>query len=153
MMRILLAFLLLASPAVAQSVGDCDARVSARSLPEPWEDHTAVYANGDVRVAVIDTLEPAAAAVHLMVLSPPLSEIGDRQCRLVSLSRAEGGAASGFFNIDFAGRSADYDPARGLVLDIPVETFRPETGMGAPATLNVTINQSTGDVTAEVTAP
>lgn len=146
----LTALLLLTSPAMAQSVGDCDDLASARNLQEPWEETTASYANGDVRVAVLDMMEPAAAAVHLMILSPPRNEIGDRQCKLVSLSRPDGGGAFGFFNIDFAGRSADYDPEQGLRLQIPIETFVPETGGGEPAELTVIINQSTGEITADI---
>lgn len=150
MIRAGLAALLLASPAAAQSVGDCGDIVSARNLAEPWEQSSASYAEGAVRLAVIDTMEPAAAAVHLMVLSPPRNEIGDRQCRLVSLSQADGGAPFGFFAIDFAARSASYDPSRGLVVRLPVESFVPETGSGDPAEMTLIINQSTGEITADI---
>lgn len=153
MMKCAVAFLALGLPAAAQSVGDCGDLVSARNLAEPWEVNTATYADGGIRVAVIDTMEPAAAAVHLMVLSPPLDEIGGRQCRLVSLSRVDGGGAMGFFDIGFSDRKADYDPARGLVLTMPASTFDPATGGGAPTVLSVTINQSSGEVTAGATAP
>ena len=151
MIRPLVLSILLATPAAAQSVGDCDANtVSARNLQEPWQDTTSSYANGDVRMAVIDTIEPAAAAVHLMILSPPRNEIGDRQCKLVSLSQADSGAPFGFFDIDFAARSAEYDAERGLTLRIPIEAYVPETGSGDPAELTVRINQSTGEITAEI---
>ena len=150
MIRILtLIPLLLAAPAMAQSVGDCTDIATARNLQEPWEQTTASYANGDVRIAVIDTMEPAAAAVHLMVLSPPRNEIGDRQCKMVSL-QSDGGAPFGFFNIDFKDRSADYDPARGLVVRMPVYGYNPETGGGDQGELTLIINQSTGEITADV---
>lgn len=132
------------------AVGDCGDIVSARNLPEPWEQATASYANGDVRLAIIDTREPAAAAVHVMVLSPPRNEIGDRQCKLVSLMRSDGGAPFGFFNADLTERSASIDPQNGLVVTVPIQLFVPETGDGDPAALTVTINQSSGQITAEV---
>ena len=146
----LVALMLLAAPAAVQSVGDCRAWVSAQNLPEPWEDHAATYAEGKIRVAVLDTLEPAAAAVHLLVISPPLDETGGRQCKVVSLVGGEG-APSGFLNLDFKAREASYDPARGLVLSMPVEAFNPGTSAGDQGELTVTINQSSGEVTAEVT--
>lgn len=148
MIRYALPLLFLAAPAFAQSVGECGQLTSAAYLAEPWEENSATFANGEVRVALIDTIEPAAAAVHLLVLSPPRNEVGDRQCSFVSLSRSEGGGPIGFFNVDFSDHDAEYDPARGLVLTIPIETYVPETGGGEPAELTLTINQSTGEITA-----
>ena len=150
MIRFFLIFLLFGTPSLAQSVGECSEIASVRNLAEPWEENTATYAKGEVRVALIDTMEPAAAAVHLIVISPPRNEIGDRQCRMVSFMRSEGGGAMGFFNVDFPAHEAEYDPARGLVLSVPISIYQPETGDGEPAELTVTINQSTGDVQAEV---
>ena len=145
------ALMLLAAPVAAQSVGDCGEWSSAANLPEPWADHTATYAEGRIRVAVLDTLEPAAAAMHLLVISPPLDELGERQCKVVSMAGGGAGAPSGFLNLDFGAREASYDPARGLVLALPVEGFNPDTGKGDPGELTVTVNQSTGEITAEVT--
>ncbi|NHF73629.1 hypothetical protein [Paracoccus xiamenensis] len=150
MIRYALPLLFLAAPALAQSVGDCGHLAAAAYIAEPWGQNTATFANGDVRVALIDTMEPAAAAVHLLVLSPPRDEIGERQCRFVSLSRSEGGGPIGFFDIDFAAHEAAYDPAQGLVLTMPMAVYVPETGGGEPAELTVTINQSTGEIRAEV---
>lgn len=148
-MKWMFALMLLAAPAAAQSVGECGDHVSARNLSEPWEANTATYAKGEIRVAVIDMMEPAAAAVHLMVLSPPRDEIGDRQCRLVSLQGSDG-SAFGFFDLGFDERRADYDAQRGLVLTMPAASYDPQTGGPAPSELTVTINQSSGEVTAEV---
>ena len=150
-MKWALAALLLAAPAAAQSVGDCGDLTLAQYLPEPWEDHTATYAEGQIRVAVLDTMEPAAAAMHLLVISPPLDDAGGRQCKLVSLSGGAG-QPSGFLNIDFGAREARYDPARGLVLAMPVEAFSPDKAVGNQGELTVTVNQSSGEVTAEVAA-
>lgn len=142
MWRALCAAMLIPAGAQAAAVTDCDEKASAWNLVEPWETHSASYAKGEIRVAVIDTGDPAAAAVHLLVFSPPVGEAGFRQCRLVSLT-AEG---SGFHDLDFPARKASYDPARGLTLTIPAETFVPETGQGTPATLTVTIDQRSGKV-------
>ena len=62
------------------------------------------------------------------------------------------GQPTGFQNIDFPGREARYDAARGLVLAMPVEGFNPDKGAGDQGELTVTINQSSGEVTAEVSA-
>ena len=97
-----------------------------------------------MRVAKLDTIEPAGAPVHLLILSPPMDESGMfRQCRVVSL--AEG---SGFWSMDFASRKAAYDPGRGLTLTIPVKVYDPSAGDGVPRVLTVTIDQSTGRIAA-----
>lgn len=138
----LLALLPAAALAAPPAVTRCEAdRASAEFLVEPWESHSAVYANGAIRVALIDTVEPAAAPAHLLILSPPLDEVQMRACHLVSLEKG-----SGFYSLDFARRKASYDPARGLTLTVPAETFVPETGRGTPATLTVTIDQRSGKI-------
>lgn len=142
-----LAIGLIGGAAQAQVVSDCDQRTAAENLAEPWEENTATYAGGAVRVAKLDTVEPIAAAVHLMILSPPDDELGLRQCKLVSL----GDAGVGFFGLDFPGRRAEYDPAKGLTLTFPAETPNVNTGSGKPATLRVTVDQATGKITAKLT--
>ena len=152
MKKLLPLLLLMAPPAFAQSVGDCGHLTTARNLPEPWQDNTATYAEGEIRLAVFDTLEPAAAAMHLMILSPPRNELGERQCRVVSLSpppEPEGWRA-GFMSLDFAARQVEYDPARGLVVRMPVAVPNPDTGEPDRGELTIEIDQSTGGITAEV---
>lgn len=145
---------LLAAPSFAQSVGDCGEWSLARNLPEPWEENSATYANGQLRLAVLDTLEPAATAIHLMILSPPLDELGDRQCKTVSLVAApdQGGWPTGFMAIDFAARRADYDPVTGLQITLPVRVFNPGLPDGDRAALDITINQQTGQIGALMVA-
>lgn len=152
--QIALALVLLpmAGAAAAQAVGACGEWTSARNIPEPWADNTATYAEGAIRVTRLDTLEPAAAAVHLMILSPPLDEIGDRSCSVVSLTAASDGWPGGFYDIDFASRTASYSPETGLVLSFPAEVFEPATGGGQRRVLRITINQTRG-VSATMTAP
>lgn len=134
---------IVAAPAFAQSISECDWRVSAANLAEPWDENTRTYSNGKVRLAVIDTVEPAAGAFHLLILSPPYSEIGDRQCRIVSKNDT-----IGFSGIDLSKIEAGYDPARGLLFSLPAGKYDPDTGGSIWHPLSITLNQATGEITA-----
>ncbi len=116
----------------------------ASAIAEPWEEATRTFANGAVRLAVIDTLEPAAAAFHLLILSPPYDELGDRQCRMVSFFEGSGYGAMTLDNM-----SADYDPAYGLTFEIWVQVYNPDTAHFDHGSLFITLNQSTGEITVE----
>jgi hypothetical protein len=135
-----------ALPGAAQEVVDCDWRTQAANLPEPWESPgvTRTFANGEVRLAVLDTVEPAAAAFYLMILSPPRDELGGRQCRIVG-----GGGDLGFAGLSLEGMEARYDPARGLVFSVPVRVMR-EDGTFRDTVLTVSVNQATGAVAASL---
>ncbi len=150
MMRVFLACLpfIFGAPAVAQSVSECDWRSGAAILAEPWEDNTRTYSNGKVRLAVLDTIDPAAGAFHLLILSPPYSEVGDRQCRIVSLD-----GALGFSGMDISRIKADYDPARGLIFALPAGLYNPDTGGSNWHQLSLTLNQATGQITTSLEAP
>jgi hypothetical protein len=133
-----------ALPAAAQSILECgDWRAQARNLPEPWEDHIRSFANGEVRVALMDTVEPAAAAFYLLVLSPPYDELGERSCGLVGETGGDG-----FGGLDFARLTADYVAGRGLVLALPVSRWDSASDSFAEGWLEVTVNQATGRLTA-----
>jgi len=142
------AFMLtLASPALAETaaIGPCDHLASAENLVEPWEDNARTFADGAIRVAILDTAEPAAAAFHLLVLSPPLNELGLSQCRLVSL--AENGMGFAFLSLERL--ESDYDPGTGLQLVMDMGLYVPESGLAMPMALAVTINQATGEITGQ----
>lgn len=128
--------------AAAQEVGPCDFRASAAAVIEPWEAHSRSFAEGAVRLALMDAIEPGAGPVHVLVLSPPYGMLGDRQCRIVSY---RGGM--GFADADFAALSAGYDPATGLTFRLPVEIFTGDEGF-APRDLVFTVNQATGAIAA-----
>lgn len=130
-------------PVLAQQVGDCDWRASAQAIAEPWHQTSRVFADGAIRIAIMDTIEPAAGAFHLLILSPPYDETGARQCAVLSLT-ADG---MGFAGLAIDGGKADYDPARGLVLTMPAKRYIPETDAYQSAMLTVTINQDTGAIT------
>lgn len=134
----------IAAPAAAQTVIGCDGwQASARNIPEPWQDSTRVFANGEVRAALLDTVEPAAGAYYLMVITPPRDELGSRSCGIV----ADGDGGIGFSGMFFDRMRATYDPATGLTLWVPVNLYAPETGGFDEALLGVTVNQASGTIT------
>lgn len=143
MKRLLTMALLAASPVAAQEVRDCDEMAAVEAVPEPWADHTQTFAGGQVRLAVIDTLEPAAAAVQLVILSPPFDELGVRQCKMVG---SEGGLGFGGMTLD--GIESSYDPETGLTWGVPVRVYDESAGGFFDTYLWVTLNQSTGAITA-----
>lgn len=140
-MRPILTALLLATaaPAMAQSVTDCDWKAQAGALAEPWEETSRTFSNGNVRLALIDVGEPAIGGYHLLILSPPRGELGERQCRIVTYE------TYGFGGVDFASLTADYDPARGLIFDLPVRVVD-DAGDLVPRRLTITLNQSNGEI-------
>lgn len=141
--RIALAALCLATPLAAQTVSDCDWRASSQALVEPWDDNSRTFANGKTRLAVTDTIEPGAGAFHLVILSPPYDELGGRQCKVVSLD-----GSIGFAGLNFGALSAGYDPARGLLFDVPVQVYDAPSGDFLPNWLGLTVNQATGQIDA-----
>ena len=146
MIRLGLALCLLAGAAHSQMVDVCgDYRSSVAALAEPWDANTRQFANGNVRLAVTDTLEPAAGAFHLVIMSPPFDELGDRQCVLVT-----GRNGMGLGGLTLEGMEADYDPSIGLIFRLRARKYVPETGSFADTLLRVTLNQATGMVTARL---
>lgn len=131
------------APAFAQTVEDCDWRASLHAMAEPWEESTRTFANGDVRLAVTDVIEPAAGAFHLIILSPPYDELGGRQCAVISAS-----GSIGFSGLTLDGMTSAYDPAVGLIFTLQAGAYNPETGGTIPQALTVTLNQANGGITA-----
>ncbi|MGR3614887.1 MAG: hypothetical protein ACU0BB_02460 [Paracoccaceae bacterium] len=136
-----LIFAVVGFPALAQTVENCDWQALAPNLVEPWEANTKTYANGDVRLALLDTVEPAAGSYHLLVLSPPYGELGDRQCRTIGISQGVG-----FSGVDFGSLRSGYDPAVGLIFDMDVQRFDPDQDDFVPIHLRFNLNQATGDI-------
>ena len=143
MLRLIACFAF-ASPLAAQdvTVQPCDWQASAASLVEPWEDNTRTFSNGQTRLALLDTIEPAAGAFYLLILSPPYAELGERQCRVVGLNGA------GFSGLSFEQMQAGYDPAQGLEFLLPAQIFDGESF--ADHMLRVTLNQNTGQITTQL---
>ncbi|WP_425051272.1 hypothetical protein [Psychromarinibacter sp. S121] len=140
---------LCAAASQAQAVIDCNGwQGGARNIAEPWEQNSTTFANGAIRVALLDTVEPAAAAFYLLVIHPPYDELGSPGCGIIGLDES-----MGFSSMDFGALSASYDPAAGLTLRVGVEIFEPDTGGFDPAILAVTVNQSTGDLSPRFEIP
>ena len=131
----------MASPLSAQTAFPCDWQARADAIVEPWEDNIVTFANGAVRVALLDTIEPAAASYYLLILHPPLDELSGRMCTTIGLD--EGLGYAGMF---FSELEASYDPEIGLTLQIPAIIYLPEQSFQNSALVNISINQSTGEV-------
>jgi hypothetical protein len=142
---VLLALLTGINATQAQVISDCDWQASAWNLVEPWEENTRTFSNGAVRLAVLDTIEPAAGAMYLMILLPPNGPLGDRQCKL--LSWADG---IGFAGLYFNDLKAGYDPARGLLFEVPVQIYDPETSFSNSARVFLELNQATGAIRTDI---
>jgi hypothetical protein len=125
----------------AQEAGDCDWRASSQVIAEPWEANTRTFAEGEIRLTIMDVGEPAAGSFFLMILSPPYGDAG-RQCAMLALD-ADG---MGFASLSMEGAKADYDPATGLSVTLATTRWLPETDSYTDATLSVTINQDTGAI-------
>jgi hypothetical protein len=136
-----------AVPVAAQTVTSCDRwEARAENIAEPWEQMTRTFSNGAVRLVVMDAVEPAVGPLHLLILSPPYSELGERQCRMISVSGA------GFAGIGFADLTAAYDPQTGLGFDVPVSVYDGEAADFRPVRLGITLNQATGAISAKTYA-
>lgn len=139
--------LMLSGPVAAQSINDCDWVASPANLVEPWSENTRTFANGAIRIALLDTGEPVCCFAHLLILSPSAEDEGPgyRACHVLS----DGEAGIGFAEVDLPGIAAGYDPARGLRLDIPVWRYIDGSTRGRPGRVAGRINQATGTVTLE----
>jgi hypothetical protein len=134
------AFIAMALPAGAQEVSECDWRTDMRFIAEPWETSTRTFANGAVRLVLLDTYEPAMLPFQIAVISPPLDELGWPQCM----------AIGAFHEIDFAALAAAYDPAVGLIFSVPVRLYDSMTDSTPNARLGFSLNQATGAIALRV---
>ena len=133
------------SVGIAQSAAPCDWQASAQAIVEPWEENTRLFANGKVRIAALDTVEPAAGAAYLLVLSPPYTETGERQCRVIGFTND-----MGFTALHFDALQSGYSPAKGLVFAVPVRVGVEGDSFTNGAILTVIVNQATGKITTDL---
>ncbi|PYC49014.1 hypothetical protein DI396_02820 [Litorivita pollutaquae] len=132
----------------AQQVSDCEGGIArADNLMEPWEETSRTFSGGRTRIAVLDRIEPALGAFHLMILSPPFDALGARQCRVVSYR-----ATMGFARLRFEDLQSTYDPLKGLGLRLPVESFDGQGDAPVAGQLQVIVNQATGEISATLEA-
>ncbi|NOX74971.1 MAG: hypothetical protein GXP03_15575 [Alphaproteobacteria bacterium] len=134
-----------ASATQAQVISDCDWEASAWNLVEPWAENSRTFSNGATRLAVLDTVEPAAGAMHLLILSPPYDPLAGRQCKVLSWFKG-----MGFAGLNFSDLKAGYDPSRGLLFELPVQIYDPETSFSNSAIVFFELNQATGVITTDI---
>ena len=139
-MRALALLALLASPAAAQVVTDCDRHeANARNLARPYSDATREFANGAITFMDLQQDEPACCGAHLLVLLPD-PEIGDhRICAFVTTSDGRG-----WSDLDLTEAVARYDASTGLAVRVPATDLTRST----PLWLRVTVDQQSGVVAA-----
>lgn len=149
-MRFLLPLLLALLPltATAQTLTDCSTEGpgSFANLVEPIEQNTRTFANGAIRLMLLDFVEPACCWAHIVVLHPPAKgseaeQMGQRMCTLVSM----GQGITGFNGARLAQAQASYDPARGLAITVPVGAWSSVEGY-YDAETTIIVNQATGVV-------
>lgn len=143
-MRSVLAFVttLMATPIAAQVALPCDWQARADAIVSPWEEkNSATFANGDVRVALIDVAEPAGASFYLHITHPPYDSLGLRTCTVVGLGENIGYAAIFFDELE-----AGYDPAGDFKFEVPAIIYLPEHNFQNSALLSITVNQALGEV-------
>ncbi len=132
-------------PLADASVEQCGGQARVDTVVEPWSDATRTFANGKIRIALLDTAEPACCSAHLAILAPdPNDELGLRQCKTLS----DGGEFMGFQAIDIARIKSSYNAAKDLLLSVPVERYI-DGIQSNKAVIGVRINQATGAVTIE----
>ena len=150
-----IALALLLAPALAQAhvVQMCDEApciASPSNIYEPWSEHSRTFANGAIRIVLLDTGgEPACCSSHLLVLSVGggVDDPEFRACRVISAS-----SGMGFYWVDIPGTTASYDPARGLLISVPVSHWHDGMNTGNPAIverMEVRINQAARTVEVE----
>lgn len=133
------------------AISQCEWPANLQNILEPWEQHTRTFANGNIRIAHVDTQgEPVCCSSYLAILAPTGSEVAleSRQCALLT----DGAELSGFTWIDFPAITASYDPGLGLLLSVPVERYDfqgTQNGGTLPDIVNIRINQANGSITTE----
>lgn len=143
---ILMALSYFSAPAAAQAISACDDwRSSVLGIAEPWEANTKTYADGTVRMVIMDVGEPVAGSYRLLILTPPTDENPDgRQCQVLSFD-----ADLGFAGLSFDGVTDITDPT-GLTVIIPAKRWIAETDTYADAKLSVTVNSTDGAIAASL---
>lgn len=137
---------LASSAALAEpTLSACEGPARVDAIIEPWEQNTRTFANGAIRIIGLDTAEPACCSYHMAIIAPaPQEENWPRQCLVLN----DGGEWTGFQYLDVATVESSYDPGKGLLLSVPVERYI-DGVQSTKLTVDIRINQATGDVTIE----
>ncbi len=126
MLKYLPLALVLSGPVAAQQVQPCESNgtfpyeTTALAIAEPWEDNTRIFAEGQVRITIMDTYEPALGALYLMVIFEPMGQAADfRTCVLVSNGFA------GFPNMTLEGLNVREIEGQGMRFHVPTTFYNP----------------------------
>ena len=117
-------------------------RATAEAIAEPWEANTRSFADGKVRIAVMDTFEPAYGAYYLMVMYWAGDESELRICDLVSQGEV------GFVGMTLEGMEASYKPGLGLVLRVPTTFYNPAEDEFEEGVIEVVIDRAANRIMA-----
>ncbi len=150
MIRLAAALSLPSGDLAAQSVEQCHEFIDVTMITEPWEERSRSFANGAVRVfeAVGDPNLANSAVIGLLHPVPgELAGSGMFRGGTAILSDRDG--RSFFGEVLIEATEANYDPATGLTLRIPVRYATDSRGLPVEDVVTVTVNQATGWVTAE----
>lgn len=147
----LLALFLCGQPLSAQEVHPCYPEgvdsflTQIPVIAEPWEENTATFANGEVRLAILDTWDPANYPMHLMILyiSPRLVEAEGRACVIISDFQGYG-----FQTLTLEGMGVNYEASTGLTFKLAGSRYDPQTSVVSPGALTVILNRASDQVTA-----
>ncbi|SEW46340.1 hypothetical protein SAMN04488515_3486 [Cognatiyoonia koreensis] len=127
----------------AQVVSPCTEESQIDLIAQPEHLNIRHFAKGAVLVAITDDgRDDAATALSVLILSPPLNDLSERQCRRISFSDTDGYAA---LLLDKA--ESAYDPANGLSLRLPAIYVASSESAGDAVELDVTVNAQTGVIT------
>lgn len=130
---------LASTPAQAFVTAPCGPEFTPLTITEPWEENTQSFANGLIRVFEIFIDPNVASGAALGVLHPAGTGENYRICTAIY-----GSADFPYFAQAFAAETtADYVPAIGLVLTVPVAF----ADQDARVMLQFVVNQATGTVT------
>jgi len=141
--------LVLSGPLAAQQVQPCESggvfpyETTALAIAEPWEANTRSFSEGQVRLTVMDTYEPALGALYLMVIFEPLDRAADfRTCVLVS------NGFMGFPNMTLDGLQARELEGQGMMFLVPTTFYNPTDDEFEYGNLEVVVDRLALSVTA-----
>jgi len=140
-LALLLACTAAPSIACAHDVKPCDeAGVDLRSLIGPVAKNSLVLYDGKVTVYNVDTIEPACCSSGIAVVLPDIKdELGGRACM----------ASIGYTSIDATKAKRSYDPAKGMLLELPTQTQTDAGQPGPVVTTKLRINLTNSSVKIE----
>lgn len=143
--------ILVAGPALGQTVADCPDAPPVTELVEPWEETSAVLGAGAIRLALLHGRGQEGVRLLALTLPPPgevpeaAPPAPERRCRIV----AEGGL--GFAGLDLTAVAVAEDPeAATLTARLPALRFIPESSELEELTLVLTFGVRDGSLGAEV---